>query len=42
VIEAGSAKACATAGGIQAWKAAGMPVIRIDPQTGRVIDDGRR
>ena len=30
------------AGGIQAWKAAGMPVIRIDPQTGRVIDDGRR
>ena len=30
------------AGGIQAWKAAGMPVIRIDPQTGRVIEDGRR
>ena len=30
------------AGGIQAWKAAGLPVIRIDPQTGRVIDDGRR
>jgi rhodanese-related sulfurtransferase len=29
------------AGGIQAWKAAGLPVIRIDPQTGRVLDDGR-
>lgn len=30
------------AGGIQAWKAAGLPVIRIDMQTGRVVDDGRR
>ena len=30
------------AGGIEAWKAAGLPLIRIDPQTGRVIDDGRR
>jgi rhodanese-related sulfurtransferase len=30
------------AGGIQAWKAAGLPVIRIDPQTGSVIEDGRR
>ena len=30
------------AGGLQAWKAAGLPVIRIDPQTGRVVDDGRR
>jgi len=30
------------AGGIQAWKAAGLPVIRIDVQTGRVVDDGRR
>jgi 3-mercaptopyruvate sulfurtransferase SseA len=29
------------AGGIQAWKAAGLPVIRIDPQTGRVVDAGR-
>jgi len=29
------------AGGIQAWKAAGLPVIRIDPQSGRVLDDGR-
>jgi rhodanese-related sulfurtransferase len=30
------------AGGLQAWKAAGLPVISIDPQTGRVIDDGKR
>jgi rhodanese-related sulfurtransferase len=30
------------AGGLQAWKAAGLPVIRIDPQTGRVVDDGKR
>jgi len=30
------------AGGLQAWKTAGLPLIRIDPQTGRVIDDGRR
>jgi rhodanese-related sulfurtransferase len=30
------------AGGLQAWKAAGRPTVRIDPQTGRVIDDGRR
>jgi rhodanese-related sulfurtransferase len=29
-------------GGLQAWKAIGLPVIRIDPQTGRLIDDGRR
>jgi rhodanese-related sulfurtransferase len=30
------------AGGLQGWKAAGLPTVRIDPQTGRVIDDGRR
>ena len=30
------------AGGLLAWKAAGLPVIRIDMQTGRVVDDGRR
>jgi rhodanese-related sulfurtransferase len=29
------------AGGIQAWKAAGLPTIRVDPQTGRVVDYGR-
>jgi rhodanese-related sulfurtransferase len=26
------------AGGIVAWKAAGLPVIRVDPATGRLID----
>lgn len=30
------------AGGLQAWKAAGLPTIRIDPLTGRLVDDGRR
>ena len=29
------------AGGIQAWKAAGLPTIRIDLQTGRVVDYDR-
>lgn len=28
-------------GGLAAWKAAGLPVVRIDPATGRVVDDGR-
>lgn len=39
---AGHAQLTHLAGGLQAWKAAGLPVIRIDPQTGRVVDDGRR
>ena len=26
------------AGGIQAWKAAGLPTIAVDPSTGQVID----
>ncbi len=39
---AGHAHLTHLAGGIQAWKAAGLPVIRIDVQTGRVVDDGRR
>lgn len=29
------------AGGIGAWKSAGLPVIRINPATGQVEDDGR-
>jgi rhodanese-related sulfurtransferase len=28
------------AGGIQAWKAAGLPTISLDPSTGKVIDRG--
>jgi rhodanese-related sulfurtransferase len=27
-------------GGLNAWKAAGLPVIRIDPATGQVVDRG--
>lgn len=27
-------------GGINAWKAAGLPVIRIDPATGQVVERG--
>jgi len=42
LLEAGHAHVTHLAGGIQAWKAAGLPVIRVDPQTGRVVDDGRR
>lgn len=28
-------------GGINAWKAAGLPLIRIDPATGQVVENGR-
>ena len=42
LLEAGHGHVTHLEGGIQAWKAAGLPVIRIDPQTGRVVDDGRR
>lgn len=27
-------------GGISGWKAAGLPVVRLDPATGRVLDTG--
>jgi rhodanese-related sulfurtransferase len=40
--EAGFGDVTHLGGGLQAWKAAGLPTVRIDPQTGRVIDDGRR
>lgn len=42
LLAAGHAHLTHLAGGLQAWKAAGLPVIRIDIQTGRVVDDGRR
>ena len=41
LLEAGFGHATHLAGGLQAWKATGLPTIRIDPQTGRVIDAGR-
>jgi rhodanese-related sulfurtransferase len=28
-------------GGLAAWKSAGFPVVRIDPASGQVVDDGR-
>jgi len=28
-------------GGIRAWKALGLPLIRIDPASGRVLEQGR-
>lgn len=30
------------AGGINAWKAAGLPVVHVDPATGRVLDTPRK
>jgi len=37
-IDAGAARFTHMVGGIGAWKAAGLPVIRIDAASGRVID----
>lgn len=37
-IDAGAERFTHMAGGIGAWKTAGLPVIRIDPATGRVHD----
>ncbi len=42
LIAAGHPEVTNLEGGIQAWKANGLPVIRVDPQTGRVVDDGKR
>lgn len=36
LLEAGSAEATHLAGGITAWKAAGLPLTRIEASTGRV------
>ena len=35
-LAAGAARVAHLAGGIGAWKAAGLPVLQIDPATGRV------
>lgn len=37
-IDAGAHGYAHLAGGIAAWKAAGLPIIRVDPATGRLID----
>lgn len=36
VLEAGAAEASHLAGGIRAWKEAGLPLTRFDPASGRV------
>jgi rhodanese-related sulfurtransferase len=41
LLEAGHPHVTHVEGGLAAWKAAGLPIIRIDPQTGRVIETGR-
>ena len=39
--EATDADAAHLAGGIGAWKTAGLPCIRLDPSTGQIIDSGK-
>ncbi|MDX1293130.1 MAG: rhodanese-like domain-containing protein [Hyphomonas sp.] len=39
-VKATGADAAHLAGGIAAWKASGLPCIRLDPATGSVIDKG--
>jgi rhodanese-related sulfurtransferase len=36
-LAAGASRAAHLTGGIGAWKAAGLPVLQIDPATGRVV-----
>ena len=42
LLQAGAPRATHMAGGINAWKEAGLPVVRIDPATGRVLDAAGR
>lgn len=41
LITAGHADVANLEGGINAWKAAGLPLIRVDPSTGQVVEHGR-
>jgi rhodanese-related sulfurtransferase len=41
LVAAGHAQVVNLEGGINAWKAQGLPLIRIDPATGRVVEHGR-
>ena len=41
LVAAGHASVVNLDGGIAAWKSAGMPLIRIDPMTGQVVEHGR-
>ncbi len=40
LVAAGHKRVVNLEGGINAWKAAGLPLIRIDPATGQVIERG--
>jgi rhodanese-related sulfurtransferase len=40
LVAAGHAQVTNLEGGLNAWKAAGLPVIRVDPATGQVVDRG--
>jgi len=39
---AGARQCAHLAGGLAAWRAAGLPTVRIDPATGLVVDPARR
>ncbi len=41
LVAAGHATVANLDGGLAAWKAAGLPLIRIDPATGQIVDNGR-
>jgi rhodanese-related sulfurtransferase len=41
MVEAGHASVTNLDGGLAAWKGAGLPLIRIDPATGQVVEHGR-
>jgi rhodanese-related sulfurtransferase len=41
LVAAGHAQVVNLEGGINAWKAQGLPLIRIDPASGRVVEHGR-
>lgn len=41
LVAAGHAEVFNLDGGIGAWKAAGLPLIRVDPSTGQVVEHGR-
>ena len=40
-LAGGASQARHMTGGIGAWKAAGLPIVRIDPASGAVVDVGR-
>jgi rhodanese-related sulfurtransferase len=41
LVEAGHTEVHNLDGGINAWKSAGLPLIRVDPTTGQVVEHGR-